>query len=255
RKKEMLELKQMKATMMQEVNKDEKGGAVSAAGNEEDNDHHVENNLVNLLEESIQLPVVGLARGCSMISDLMEELTHVFGQGLSNSFYPVPQEAIGVGSAFAGWSPRAEDVVTHLPPGAARCRDGPEEIPCACGAAAKLQEGAAGGGYAVSSITLRRKQDPSLLHSLCTGSYLHVEKTAHKDEESFMAEMISGVRQGDSDVFVGSQPTAAGIPSTTCLEIYAVAEAKFFRHLCRQAPQDTWHCECLQLLIHSLTGS
>ncbi|NXO19520.1 IPIL1 protein, partial [Oriolus oriolus] len=136
---------------------------------------------------------------------------------------------------------------------------------------------------------LRRKQDPSLLHTLCTGSYLDVRKTVHwfyrfvrvawsllpqschwrltlqpsgrsckfqlsKDKESFMVEMIFGVQQGDSDIFVGSQPTEVGIPSTTWLETYAVAEAKFFRHISRQAPHDSWHCKCLQLLTHILTG-
>ncbi|RMC13328.1 hypothetical protein DUI87_10863 [Hirundo rustica rustica] len=104
---------------------------------------------------------------------------------------------------------------------------------------------------------LRRKQDPRLLHTLCTGAYLDVEKTVHwfyrfvrvawlllpqsrrwrsmlrpsscsckfqlsKDKESFVVEVIFGVRQGDSDVFVGSQSTEAGVPSTTWLETYAL---------------------------------
>ncbi|NXY08937.1 IPIL1 protein, partial [Pteruthius melanotis] len=136
---------------------------------------------------------------------------------------------------------------------------------------------------------LRRKQNPSLLDTLCTGSYLDVEKTAHwfyrfmalawfllpqschwrlmlqhysrscklllsKDKESFTVETIFGVRQGDSDIFVGSQSTEIGIPSTTWLETYAVAEAKFFRHVSRQAPPDSWHCQCLQLLTRLQTG-
>ncbi|NXR98882.1 IPIL1 protein, partial [Oxylabes madagascariensis] len=136
---------------------------------------------------------------------------------------------------------------------------------------------------------LRWKQDPSLLHTLCTGSYLDVEKTVHwfcrfmrvawmllpqsrhwhltfqpssrscifqlsKGNESFTVETIFGVQRGDSDIFAGSQPTQAGVPSTTWRETYAVAEAKFFRHVSRQAPQDSWHCKCLQLLTHLLTG-
>lgn len=52
-----------------------------------------------------------------------------------------------------------------------------------------------------------------------------------------MVEMIFGVRQGDSDVCVGSQPTEVGIPSTTWLEIDDVAEAKFSRHISRQGPR------------------
>ncbi|NWV86667.1 IPIL1 protein, partial [Dasyornis broadbenti] len=76
-----------------------------------------------------------------------------------------------------------------------------------------------------------------------------------KDKESFTVEMIFGVRQGDSDIFVGSQPTEAHfIPSTTWLETTAVAEAKFFRHVSRQAPHDSWHCKCLQFLSRILKG-
>ncbi|NXK62703.1 IPIL1 protein, partial [Sylvietta virens] len=241
-----------------------------------------------------------------MVSDLMDKLTHIFGQGLSDSFYPVPQEAIGVGSAFEGWSPRAEDTVYRVfvplspPPGHAfhleldtagmpqrnfRVR---VELLCTCTREQLGQDMLCFLHHPEEE--LRRKQDASLLHTLCTGSYLDVEKTAHwfcrfvrvawlllpqschwrlmlqpssrscqfqlsKDRESFMVELIFGVRQGDSDIFVGSQPTQVGIPSTTWLENYAVAEAKFFRHVSRRAPQDSWHCKCLQLLTRILLGA
>ncbi|RLW03218.1 hypothetical protein DV515_00006571 [Chloebia gouldiae] len=134
---------------------------------------------------------------------------------------------------------------------------------------------------------LRRKQEPSLLYTLCTGSYLDVENTVQwfcqfvrvaclhlpqsphwhlmlqpsshscklqlsKDMEIFVAEKILGVQQGDSDIFVGSQPSQAGVPSTVWPETCAVAEATFFRHISRQFPQDSWHCRCLQLLSSSL---
>ncbi|NXI04642.1 IPIL1 protein, partial [Pachycephala philippinensis] len=240
-----------------------------------------------------------------MVTDLMDKLTHIFGQGLSNSYYPVPQQAIGVGSAFEGWSPCAEDVVYHVlvplspPPGHAfhlelDTAGMPQrnfcvrvELLCTC---MKEQLGENMLCFLHHrEEELRRKQDPSLLHTLCTGSYLDVEKTVHwfyrfvrvawlllpqschwhltsqpsdrsckfqlsKDKESIIVEMIFGVQQGDSDIFVGSQPTEVGIPSTTWLETYAVAEAKFFRHVSRQAPHDSWHCKCLQLLTRILMG-
>lgn len=63
-----------------------------------------------------------------------------------------------------------------------------------------------------------------------------------------MVEVIFGVRQGDLNYFVASQPIEVGIPSTRWLETYAVAEAKSFRHISRQAPYDSWHCKCPQLL-------
>ncbi|NXR63984.1 IPIL1 protein, partial [Rhadina sibilatrix] len=237
-----------------------------------------------------------------MICDLVEQLRHVFEQGLSSSFYPVPQGAIGVGSAFEGWSPCAEDAVYQVlvplsaPAGHALHLEldtagMPQrnfcirvELLCTC----KQEQDVLCFLHQPEEV-LRREQEPSLLHTLCTGTYLDVEKTVHwfcrfvrvawlllpqsrhgrltllpssrsckfqlsQAEESFTAEVILGVQRGDSDVFVGSQPAEAGTPSTTWLETYAVAEAKFFRHICRQAPQDSWHCKCLQLLSPLLLG-
>ncbi|KAL2303607.1 hypothetical protein Nmel_008884, partial [Mimus melanotis] len=297
----------------EEVSNNEKGEDVNAAGNEEDkhnaneedNGHHVKRTLGSLLEEHIQLSVLDLDRGCSVVMDLMDKLTHIFGQGLLNSFYPVTQQAIGVGSTFEGWSPHAQAAVYHVlvplspPPGHSfhleldtagvllrKCCVRVELL-CTC-AREQLGEDVLCFLHH-SEEELRRKQDPSLLHTLCTGSYLDVEKTVHwfyrfvrvawlllpqshhwrlmlqpsrhsckfqlsKDQESFMVEVIFGVQQGDSDIFVGSQPTELGISSTTWLETYAVAEAKFFRHISRQAPHNSWHCKCLQLLSRFVMG-
>ncbi|XP_053829649.1 inositol 1,4,5-trisphosphate receptor-interacting protein-like 1 [Vidua macroura] len=301
-------------TAKEEVNHDEKAEEASAARNEEakeekangeDDDHNAKRKLGSRLEGRVQLPVLGLDKGRQLITDLMDKLTHIFGQGLSNSFYPVPQQAVGVGSAFEGWSPHAQDVVYHVlvplspPPGHAfhleldtagmlqRNFCVRVELLCTC-TRERLEEDMLCFLHHPEE-ELRRKQDPSLLHTLCTGSYLDVEKTVHwfcrcvrvawlllpqsrhwrlvlqpcsrsckfqlsKDKESFTAEMIFAVQQGDSDIFVGSQPTEVGIPSTTWLETYAVAEAKFFRHISRQAPQDSCHCKCLQLLTGFLMG-
>ncbi|NXM94647.1 IPIL1 protein, partial [Sylvia borin] len=240
-----------------------------------------------------------------LVSHLVGKLTHIFGQGLSDAFYPVPQEAIGVGSAFEGWSPRAEDAVysvlvplspprghtfqleldtAGMPQRTFRVR---VELLCTCTREQLGQDVLCFLHHPEEE--LRRKQEPSLLHTLCTGSYLDVEKTAHwfcrfvrvawlllpesrrwcfkwqpsrrgckfqlsKDKESFTAEVVFGVRRGDSDVFVGSQAAQGGTPSTAWLETCAVAEAKFFQHISRQAPQDSWHCKCLQLLSRSLLG-
>ncbi|NXL77818.1 IPIL1 protein, partial [Leptocoma aspasia] len=142
-----------------------------------------------------------------------------------------------------------------------------------------------------SKEELSRKQEPSPLDTLCAGLYLDVEKTAlwlyrsvradwlllpqsyhrhlmllpssrsckmqlSKGKESFVVEVLFGVRQGDSNVFVSSQPTGVHfMPSTTWCETYAVAEASCFRHVARQAPQDIWHCKCLQLLTRIATGT
>ncbi|NWT28535.1 IPIL1 protein, partial [Cardinalis cardinalis] len=240
-----------------------------------------------------------------VICDLMARLTDVLGQGLSHSFYPVPQEAIGVGSAFEGWSPHAEDVVYQVlvplspPPGhafhlelatagmAQRNFWVRVELLCTC-SRGQLREDMLCFLHHPEQ-ELRMEQEPSLLHTLCTSSYLDVEKTAQwfcrfvrlawmllpqschwrltllpsrrscrvqlsKEKESLMAEMIFGVQREDSDIFVGSQPSAVGLASTMWIETCAVAEAKFFRHISRWAPQDSCHCKCLQLLSHSLLG-
>ncbi|XP_041268263.1 LOW QUALITY PROTEIN: inositol 1,4,5-trisphosphate receptor-interacting protein-like 1 [Onychostruthus taczanowskii] len=305
------EAKEGYETAKEEVNQDENGEEANAARNDEDNDekangenndHNVKRKLGSPLEESIQLPDLDLDKGCSLITDMMDKLIHIFGQGLSNSFYPVPQQAFGVGSAFEGWSPQAlcctyvvYCVLLPLspPPGHAFHLELDTagmlqrnfcvcvELLCTC-----MRERL--GEDMLSFLhhpkeELRRKQEPSLLHTLCTSSYLDVEKTVQcfygfvrvawlllpqsrhwrlmlqpcsrsckfqlrNDQESFTAEMVFGVRQGDSDIFVGSAPTEVGIPSTTWLESYAVAEAKFFRHVSRQAPQGSCYCKCLQLL-------
>ncbi|XP_014107351.1 PREDICTED: inositol 1,4,5-trisphosphate receptor-interacting protein-like 1 [Pseudopodoces humilis] len=290
----------------EEVNHGEKGEETNAArneedkhdANEEDTDHNIKGNLGGLLEVHIQLPVLDLDKGCSLIMDLMDKLTHAFGQGLSNCFYPVPQQAI------EGWSPHTQDVVYHVfvplspPPGHAfhleldtagtlqRNFCVCTELLCTC-TREQLGEGMLCFLHH-SEEELIRKQDPSLLQTLCTGSYLDVEKTIHwfyrfvraawlllpqschwhlmlqpcsrsckfqisKDKESFMVEMVFGVRQGDR-CLCGQQPTEVGIPSTTWPKTYTVAEAKFFMHISRQAPQDSWHCKCLQFLTRFLMG-
>ncbi|XP_068859952.1 inositol 1,4,5-trisphosphate receptor-interacting protein-like 1 [Aphelocoma coerulescens] len=277
-----------------------------------------------LLVDRIQCPVEDVERGRSVAAELMESFTRVFTDSVSNSFYPVPQEAIGVGSAFEGWSPRERDVVYRMlvplnpPPGhafhlelnsagqmAARTFCVRVELVCTC---EREQLGEKLLCFLHhSQKELRRKQKPSLLETLCTGSYLDVEKTSHwfyqlvrcswlhlpqsyswhlvfqpcsrscqfrlsKGKESLMVEMLFGVRHGDSDIFVVSQPTEAqkggssssvssrpakakSIASTAWPETYAVAEAKFFQHVARQVPCESLHLKCLQLFTYILRGT
>ncbi|XP_063277688.1 inositol 1,4,5-trisphosphate receptor-interacting protein-like 1 [Prinia subflava] len=308
------EAKEGNGDAKEELNRDEKGAEANAAANEEDkqgakeedSEPNVQRSLGSLLEERLAWPVLDLHKGCSLITDLADKLTHVFRQGLSDGFYPVPQQAIGVGSAFEGWSPHAQDVVYSVlvplspPPGHAFHLDLDTagmlqrnfcvrvELLCTCRREQLGEENMLCFLHHPEE-ELRRRQEPSLLHTLCTGSYLDVEKTVRwfyrfvrvawlllpqsrhwrltlqpssrsckfqlsKDGESFAAEMIFAVRQGDSDIFVGSRPTEVGVPSTTWIETYAVAEAKFFSHVSRQAPQDSCHCKCLQLLTHLPMG-
>ncbi|XP_039917482.1 inositol 1,4,5-trisphosphate receptor-interacting protein-like 1 [Hirundo rustica] len=269
-----------------------------------------------LLVDYVQWPVEELERGRSVTAELMESFARVFVDRVSNSFYPVPQEAIGVGSAFEGWSPPDWDGVYRVlvplnpPPGhafhlelnsagqtAARTFSVRVELVCTC---EREQLGEKLLCFLHhSQKELERKHKRSLLETLCTGSYLDVEKTSHwfyqlvrcswrhvpqsdswhlafqpcsrscqfqlsKGRKSLTVEMLFGVRQGDSDIFVVSQPTEAQkggsstfvssqppeanfIASTAWPETYAVAEAKFFRHIARQVPCESLHLKCLQV--------
>ncbi|NXO28080.1 IPIL1 protein, partial [Cisticola juncidis] len=143
-----------------------------------------------------------------------------------------------------------------------------------------------------SQEELRRNQVASLLHTLCTGPYLDGEKIAlwfqtfvisawsvvpqsrhyrmkvlpsrrsckmelmKASGRSLPVELVFSVQQGDSDIFLSSQPAEAQFPpSTTWLESYAVAEAKFFRHISMQAPPHSCHLKCLRLCARLLEGS
>ncbi|NXW33798.1 IPRI protein, partial [Phaetusa simplex] len=50
-------------------------------------------------------------------------------------------------------------------------------------------------------------------------------------------------------------PEAIFTPSTMWPESYAVAEVKFFRHIARQAPHDTFHLKCPQLCAGIVLGT
>ncbi|NWY40293.1 IPIL1 protein, partial [Sylvia atricapilla] len=123
----------------------------------------------------------------------------------------------------------------------------------------------------------------NLLDTLCTGSYLDVKKTVRwfcalvraswrrlpqsrswnlallpskrscnlrltNNQESFQVRVLFGVRRHGSDIFISSRSRGAHTPGTMWPETYTVAETRFFRHMARQAPQDSSHLKCLQLL-------
>ncbi|NXS81693.1 IPIL1 protein, partial [Erpornis zantholeuca] len=239
-------------------------------------------------------------------SNLMDNFTIYFGHVLSNSFYPVLQRAIGVGSAFEGWSPREEDVVYCMlvpmtPPqghsfhleldtaGQRRVRNFSVRVQLECTCTREQQHENMLCFLHHPEEELRRNQDPSLLDTLCTGSYLDVQKTARwfyqlvraiwpalpqshnwhlvllpsrrscqfkvsNGTETFRIELLFGVRQGDSDIFVSSQPREARTPSTVWPESYAAAEVKFFKYISRQVPPDSLHLRCLQFFTRLQLG-
>ncbi|XP_032942813.1 inositol 1,4,5-trisphosphate receptor-interacting protein-like 1 [Catharus ustulatus] len=256
--------------------------------------------------ECMRTRVQDLQKGCEWTRNLMRNFALYFGHILSNSFYPGLQEAIGVGSAFEGWSPYEQDVVYqvliamtpprghsfHLELDSAEQRHRRNfrvhvQLECTCTKEQQAENVLCFLHHPKEE--LRSNQDPSLLDTMCTDSYLDVQKTAcwfyqlvraiwpalpqsrnwdlmllpsrhscqfkvTNGSEIFRIEIFFGVQRGDSDIFVSSQPTEAHTQSTTWPETYAVAEAKFFKHIAQQAPPDSLHLKCLQLFTHLLLG-
>ena len=138
--------------------------------------------------------LLDLPQSFTMVEELMDELLPVCRKLSRNSFMPRLKPAIGVVSAFEGWSPRDNDAVYHLlvplkPPRGHAFHLEPgtaEEMParnsrlrveleCTC-----TRERLVGDMLCFlhhPEEELRKNQAPSLLGTLCTGPYLDMEKT------------------------------------------------------------------------------
>nr|XP_009480476.1 PREDICTED: LOW QUALITY PROTEIN: inositol 1,4,5-trisphosphate receptor-interacting protein-like 1 [Pelecanus crispus] len=283
---------------------DEESSSNNEEEAEEAEDNDDANDVGRFFEEHIHGPIQNLAKDCEVVKDLVGNLVRVFQVLLSNTFFPVLQPAIGVGSAFEGWSPCQDDIVYcllvplqpphghafHLEPSntgemPARNFRIRVELECTCTREQLVEN-------LLCFLHHPEEEGPSLLSTLCTDSYLDVRKIArwfhllvkaawavlpqsskyhlkmlpvsrsckfqvrNGDNESFCIEIMFGVQQGDSDIFLSSQTAEAILtPSTMWPESYAVAEVKFFRHMARQAPHDSFHLKCLQLCAHILVGT
>ncbi|XP_048161938.1 inositol 1,4,5-trisphosphate receptor-interacting protein-like 1 [Corvus hawaiiensis] len=274
---------------------------------ESEEENPAEMNMIWIFSRRFQLSVPKLASRRRVVQELLSDLLNVSHRLFSDSFFPMLEPVIGVGSACEGWSPQKEEDVVYCmfvplkpPPGYAfhlepdTTGDMPQtsmrvrvELVCTC-----TREQNMLCFLHHSEEELKRNQVASLLHTLCTGPYLDVEKitlwfqtfvisawsavpqSRHYEVQvlpssrsckmkltkafgrSLFVETIFSVQQGDSDIFLSSQPTEAPLPpSTTWLETYAVAEAKFFRHVAMQAPPHSCHLKCLRLCARLLEGS
>ncbi|XP_050567098.1 inositol 1,4,5-trisphosphate receptor-interacting protein-like 1 [Cygnus atratus] len=263
-----------------------------------------------IFAERIQWPVQNIQVNCRVIQSMVGDLIHFTQRSLTNTFYPVLHSPIGVGSTFEGWSPRDNDtVVYHLlvPMTAPRGHSfhlelgNEEELPsrnscirveleCTC-----VREQDFGNMVCFlhqPEEELRRNAEPSLLQTLCTGSYLDVHKTSYWFQQSMkraykflpesarshigvlpsrrscrlrmidifdrtlFVEIMFGVQQDDSAVFLSSQKTEAIFtPDTTWPQSCAVAEMKFFQYIKAHAQQDSFHLRCMQLCARILVGN
>ncbi|NWW85705.1 IPIL1 protein, partial [Rhynochetos jubatus] len=244
-----------------------------------------------------------------LVKQLMHTYLLLFRQLLENSFFLVLQPAIALGSGFEGWSPREEDARYRLllplqPPrghafrlelgtaGEMPAKDSRVrvELECICRRPELVDDTLCFLHHPEEE--LRGNQAPSLLHTLCTGSYLDAQKTARWFQDtvrsawgvvplsrlykmnllpssrsckmqlistsgrSLFAEIIFGVQLGVSDIFLSSQTAETClIPSTRWPQSCVVAEAKFFGVMARQAPCDSFHLKCLQICARILEGT
>lgn len=269
-----------------------------------------EMNMVWIFSRRFQLSVPKLASRRRVVQELVNDLLQISHSLFSNSFFPVLEPVIGVGSACEGWSPHKEEDVIYCmfvplkpPPGYAfhlepdttgkmprtSMRIRVEQV-CTCTGEQPDQNKLCFLHHSEKELT--RNQVTSLLYTLCTGPYLDGEKIAlwfqtfvisawsvmpqsrqysmkvlpscrsckmklmKNSGRSLLVEMVFSVQQGDSDIFLSSQPTEAQFsPGTTWLESYAVAEAKFFRQVAMQAPPRSCHLKCLRLCARLLEGS
>ncbi|NXL73133.1 IPIL1 protein, partial [Leptocoma aspasia] len=277
---------------------------------ESEEENSAEINIVRMFSRRFQLSVPKLASGRRVVQDLLSDLLQVSHSLFSDSFFPVLEPVIGVGSACEGWSPHKEEDVVYCmfvplkPPRGHAFHLEPDtmgempqtsmrvrvELVCTCTGEEPDENMLC--FLHDSAEELKRNQVASLLHTLCTGPYLDGEKIAlwfqtfvisawsvvpqsrhysmkvlpscrsckmklmKASGRSLFVEMVFSVQQGDSDIFLSSQPTEAQFPpSTTWLESYAVAEAKFFKHVATQAPPRSCHLKCLRLCARLLEGS
>ncbi|KAM6392611.1 inositol 1,4,5-trisphosphate receptor-interacting protein-like 1 [Pluvialis apricaria] len=274
-------------------------------GDDSDDDRR----LFRIFAKRIQWSVKSLAYTSWAVEVLVGDLLAVLQERLATSFFPVLQTAIGVGSAFEGWSAHGRDAVYRLlvplkppqghafhlelvtapwmPANNSRIR---VELECTCTREQLLENTWCFLHHPKEE--LRRNPAASLLGSLCTGSYLDVQKTArwfqnlvrsaweempqyhcysmdllpsnrscmlqltNASGRHLLIEMVFGVQQGNSDIFLSSQTTEPSFTSSTMwAESCAVAEAKFFRHMARQNRHEALYLKCLQLFAGILAGT
>ncbi|XP_053919134.1 inositol 1,4,5-trisphosphate receptor-interacting protein-like 1 [Cuculus canorus] len=280
---------------------------------ERENYYEDVNDLEGISEAHIQCLVQDMAREHMEAEDLLFGFITTIKQLLSNSFFPELQRPIGVGSAFEGWGPCVGDSVYHfllplkapheytfhLEPdtaGEVPARNFRIRVELLCTCTTEQQAEKMRCFLHQPEEEQRGNQDLhtlcTFLHTLCTGSYLDVQKTASwfkenlkavwkdlpqsaqsrltmlpssrsckfqvtKDnQEIFIVDVAFGLQQGDSDIFLSSQATEATfMPSTTWPESYEVAEVKFFGHMARQVPHNNFHIKCLQAGASILVGT
>ncbi|OXB66345.1 hypothetical protein ASZ78_003736 [Callipepla squamata] len=236
---------------------------------------------------------------------MLHELIKVSQFVIEDTFYPMPEHPIVVGSTYNGWSlPEEEPIFCFVPFRAPRghifrldlgtTRELPVknsrirvELKCTCGQKQKVGMLC----FLHTSNDELRNQSPSLLDTLCTGSYLDVRKTAcwfqalfttswrylpeaaicslnvkhfkrscrlqltDSSNRTTVINIVFGVQQANTDIFLSSQKSeAAYTPNTTWPQTCAVAEEKFFMHIAAHAGVDNFYLRYVKVCAYILVG-
>ncbi|KAM6408397.1 inositol 1,4,5-trisphosphate receptor-interacting protein-like 1 [Rhynochetos jubatus] len=150
--------------------------------------------LCRCVADHTQWPVPYRAGTCKVVEELVDELLSACQSLSRNSFKPRLQPAVGVGCVYEGWSAQQDNVLYRMlvplqpPPGHAFCLE--------LGTAKEMPTSTSCLRVQLQCVCLREwlvedvlcflhhdeeelsSQGPSLLNTLCTNSYLDVEKTA-----------------------------------------------------------------------------
>ncbi|XP_072195094.1 inositol 1,4,5-trisphosphate receptor-interacting protein-like 1 [Excalfactoria chinensis] len=162
---------------------------------EDDSDSDEAYSLGSVWAVSTQWPSPYRAEMCQLVEEFVEDLLRACRGRARRSFTPRLQQAIGVACVYDGWSACEDNILYRLlvplrpPPGHTfHLELGNEEemrtkkscvrveLECTCEREQLLGDMLCFVHHAKEE--LRKKQEPSLLDTLCQGSYLHMEETA-----------------------------------------------------------------------------
>ncbi|XP_021259053.1 inositol 1,4,5-trisphosphate receptor-interacting protein-like 1, partial [Numida meleagris] len=265
-------------------------------------------------EEEVSLFLADVLRPMRIYEGVGEEMLSLLGllikicQGvLSDTFYPMPERPIGVGNSYEGWGPMKEKHafcllvpltaprghIFHVEVGTAKERPSRNsrvrvEMECVCGREQEMDMQC----FLHASEEALSDQNSSLLHSLCTGIYLDMNKVAswfrlvlkeawncmpHSatcslkvmlarrncllrltdfyKRRNFYVWLAFGVQQGNTDIFLSNHEMQPGYTgSMDWPQSCAVAEVKFFQYIAARSQGGDFCHRYLQVCDRTLVS-
>ncbi|XP_069628400.1 uncharacterized protein [Haliaeetus albicilla] len=173
---------------------EEEEGEVEEDDDDDDDDSGDPGDLGRCVVDHTQWPAPYMADTCKLVEELVDELLSACRRLSGNSFKPRLQPAIGVGCAYEAWTARENNVLYRLlvplqpPPGHAFCLEPATakemltsdsclrvQLRCMCMREWLVEDVLC---FLHHSEEELKRQGPSLLNTLCTNSYLDIQKTA-----------------------------------------------------------------------------